>query len=140
MTPIHHPQGAHRSTTDASGTPEQPFDEVDTPQRKRVWRVGDPVATSLLGALVLTLGAFVGTHSHIVSRSALLAFAGTWVMGALLSTRFTSRAHRWAPMSAATMAAAALTLLIAQPNDHALDAAGWGWARVVLAPADWIFV
>ena len=89
---------------------------------------------------MLTLGVFGGSAEHVISGSALLAFAGGWAMLAMLSTRFTSQPQRWARVPAAVMAAAGLTLLVAQPDDRALNTAGWVWPPVVLALAVWMVV
>ena len=89
---------------------------------------------------MLTLGVFGGAAEHVISGSALLAFAGGWAMLALLSARFTSQPQRWARVPAAGMAAAGLTLLIAQPDDRALNTAGWVWPPIAFALAVWMFV
>jgi pimeloyl-ACP methyl ester carboxylesterase len=83
---------------------------------------------------------FGGAAEHVISGSALLAFAGGWAMLAVLSARFTSQPQRWARVPAASMAAAGLTLLIAQPGDQALNAAGWVWPPIVFALAVWMVV
>ena len=93
-----------------------------------------------MAAIVLTLGVFGGAAEHVISGSALLAFAGGWAMLALLSNRFTSQPQRWARVPAAFMAAAGLALLIAQPDDQALNTAGWVWPPVVLALAVWMVI
>lgn len=113
----------------------------DEPRREPVWRVvGASITTGLVGSLVLTLGVFGGSAEHVISGFALLAFAVGWALLAALSARFTSRPQRWARVPAAVMAVAGLTLLLAQPDDRTLNAAGWVWPPVVVALAVWIFV
>ena len=89
---------------------------------------------------MLTLGVFGGAAEHVISGSALLAFAGGWAMLAVLSSRFTSQPQRWARVPAAFMAVAGLALLVAQPDDQALNTAGWVWPPVVVALAVWMVV
>jgi pimeloyl-ACP methyl ester carboxylesterase len=98
------------------------------------------VAAGFIGALVLTLGVFGGAQEHVISGSALLAFAFGWAMLAALSARFTSQPQRWARVPAVGMAASGLTLLIAQPTDHALTTAGWVWPPVAFALTVWTAV
>ncbi len=102
--------------------------------------VGTSMAAGGLGTLVLTLGVFGGSSEHVISGSALLAFAGGWALLAGLSTRYTSRPQRWARVPAAAMAVAGLALLLLQPDDRALDTAGWVWPPVGLALAGWMLV
>jgi pimeloyl-ACP methyl ester carboxylesterase len=139
MNTIHHtdvPTGQPVTGTDTAATAPP-----GTPQREPIWRVvGGSVAAGFLGALVLTLGVFGGAAEHVITGCALLAFAGGWAMLALLSTRFTSQPQRWARVPAIAMAFAAVTLLIAQPNDRALNTAGWFWPPLAMALAVWMFV
>lgn len=124
----------------AMNTLEAPV-SPDEPRREPVWRVvGASITTGLVGSLVLTLGVFGGSAEHVISGFALLAFAVGWALLAALSARFTSRPQRWARVPAAVMAVAGLTLLLAQPDDRTLNAAGWVWPPVVVALAVWIFV
>lgn len=114
---------------------------VAEPHRDPVWRVvGGSLTAGLLAAGVLTVGVHGGAAEHVVSGSALLAFAGGWAMLALLSRRFTSRPQRWAWVPAACMAVAGLILLIAAPDDRSLDTAGWVWPPMALALAVWVGV
>ena len=118
-----------------------PTTAPDEPRPEPIWRVvGGSVAAGFIGALVLTLGVFGGAQEHVISGSALLAFALGWAMLAALSARFTSQPQRWARVPAAGMAASGLTLLIAQPTDHALTTAGWVWPPVAFALTVWTAV
>ena len=122
MNTIQHTEPTTDTTSSAAISDAEPTVVIDTPRRDPVWRVvGGSISAGFLGAIVLTLGVFGGAAEHIISGSALLAFAGGWAMLALLSARFTSQPQRWARVPAVSMAAAGLTLLIAQPDDQALN-------------------
>ena len=111
------------------------------PRPGPVWRVvGGSVAAGLLGALVLTLGLVGGATEPVVSGAALLAFAAGWALLALLSTRFTSKPQTWARVPAVAMAALGVVLVVARPDDRALDTAGWIWPAGALALAAWMVV
>ena len=96
--------------------------------------------SGLLGALVLTLVVFAGTPEHVITGSALLAFALGWSMLAWLSTRFTSQPQRWAFVPAAFMAVVAVGLFVFAPGNRALTAAGWVWPPTVFALAVWMVI
>jgi pimeloyl-ACP methyl ester carboxylesterase len=96
--------------------------------------------TGLLGALLLTLVVFAGAPEHVISGSALLAFAFGWAMLAVLSTRLTSQPQRWALVPAAVMTVVALALLVFTPGDNSLNTAGWLWPLLMLALAVWMFI
>lgn len=118
-----------------------PTTAPDEPRPEPIWRVvGGSVAAGFIGALVLTLGVFGGAQEHVISGSALLAFALGWAMLAALSARFTSQPQRWAWVPAVGMAASGLTLLIAKPTDDALTTAGWVWPPVAFALTVWTAV
>lgn len=119
----------------------EPTVEGDGRRREPVWRVvGGSIAAGSLAASVLTLGVFGGADEHVISGSALLAFAGGWWLLAALSARYTSQPQRWARVPAVAMALAGLVLLVARPDDRALDTAGWMWPPIGLALAVWMFV
>ena len=63
--------------------------------------------------------AFAGAPEHVITGSALLAFAAGWAMLAVLSARLTSQPQRWARVPAAAMAAAEPTSLFALPPEGA---------------------
>ena len=137
MNTIQHTQ----PSPDAVIADATPTTAPDEPRREPVWRVvGGSVAAGFIGALVLTLGVFGGAQEHVISGSALLAFALGWAMLAALSARFTSQPQRWARVPAVVMAASGLTLLITQPTDHALTTAGWVWPPVAFALTVWTAV
>lgn len=138
MNTIHH-EASPLPASEATTTTE-PAVPPTGGRREPVWRVvGAALATGLVASVVLTLGVFGGSPEHVISGSALLAFAGGWAMLALLSARFTSRPQRWATVPAAVMAVAALILLVARPDDATLDTAGWVWPPVAVALAVWMF-
>lgn len=102
--------------------------------------IGASIAAGLLGAAVLTLGVLGGSPEHVISGSALLAFASGWAMLAGLSARYLSAPQRWANVPAAVMAVAGLALLLARPDDQALNKAGWVWPPLAFALAVWILI
>jgi pimeloyl-ACP methyl ester carboxylesterase len=137
MNTIQHTQPA----PDAVVADATPTTAPDEPRPEPIWRVvGGSVAAGFIGALVLTLGVFGGAQEHVISGSALLAFAFGWAMLAALSARFTSQPQRWARVPAVVMAASGLTLLLTQPTDHALTTAGWVWPPVAFALTVWTAV
>ena len=138
MNTIHHTEPAIEPVP-AIVNDDQPAVVDGQPRREPIWRVvGGSIAAGFLGAVVLTLGIFGGAAEHVISASALLAFAGGWAMLAVLSSRFTSQPQRWARVPAVIMAVAALLLLVAQPDDRALDNAGWVWPSAALVLAVWM--
>lgn len=119
----------------------EPAVVLDERRREPVWRVvGGSLASGFLGAIALTLGVFAGAAEHVISGSALLAFAFGWALLAVLSSRFTSQPQRWARVPAAFMATAGLALLVIKPDDQALNAAGWVWPPIVVALAVWMAI
>ena len=102
--------------------------------------VAGSVALGLVGALFLSLVVFAGAAEHVITGSALLAFAAGWTALAVLSTRMTSQPQRWAFVPAAYMGVVAAALLLFSPGDDALRLMGWIWPAPVLALAVWIVV
>jgi pimeloyl-ACP methyl ester carboxylesterase len=141
MTTIDQTETTTDTPSVAAISDAEPTAVFDAPRREPIWRVvGGSLAAGFLGAIVLTLGVFGGAAEHVISGSALLAFAGGWAMLALMSARLTSQPQRWARVPAVGMAAAALTLLIAQPDDQTLNTAGWVWPPIAFALAGWMVV
>src|SRR3954454_2002674 len=99
--------------------------------------VAASLATGLLGAAALTLGLFGGAPEHVITGSALLAFAAGWGLLAVLSSRLTSRPQRWALGPAAALAVVGAGLLALAPGGVALTAGGWFWAPQPLRLAAW---
>jgi pimeloyl-ACP methyl ester carboxylesterase len=110
-------------------------------ERGPIWRVVvGSLLTGLLGALILTLVVFAGAPEHLISGSALLAFAFGWAMLAVLSTRLTSQPQRWALFPAVFMGVVGLALLVLTPGDDSVNTAGWLWPLLVFALAVWMFI
>jgi pimeloyl-ACP methyl ester carboxylesterase len=124
------PVTAGAPTAAAGGTRRGPIGRI----------VAASLATGLLGAAVLTLVVFAGAAEHVITGSALLAFATGWAMLTVLSTRMTDQPQRWALVPAALMAGTGLGLLVLAPGNDALTAAGWVWPPVMLALAVWVGV
>jgi pimeloyl-ACP methyl ester carboxylesterase len=92
------------------------------------------------GAAALTLVAIPGAPEHVITGSALLAFAAGWALLAVLSTRLTSQPQRWALVPAAVMAVTGLGLITVAPGNLGLTDAGWIWPPVMSALAVWMGV
>ena len=102
--------------------------------------VAGSVLLGLVGALFLTLVVFAGDPEHVITGSALLAFAAGWMMLAVLSIRLTSQPQRWAFGPAAYMGVVGAALLLFSPGDDVLRVMGWLWPAPVLALSAWIVV
>ena len=105
-------------------------------------RVGLVVTASLLAGLVaaaaLTLFAFPGADEHVITGTALLAFAFGWGLLAAGSSRWTDQPQRWAAVPAALMGLGGAALLIFAPGPYALQALGWVWPPALLALVVWM--
>jgi pimeloyl-ACP methyl ester carboxylesterase len=122
-------------------TPGKPAESTDGPRRGPIGRIiAGSLATGLLGALVSIFVVFAGAAEHVITGSALLAFAFGWAMLAVLSARLTSQPQRWALVLAALMAVTGLGLLVLAPGNGALAAAGWVWPPALLVLAVWMGV
>jgi pimeloyl-ACP methyl ester carboxylesterase len=129
------------NTTNHEATNLAPTEQSGEPRGEPIWRVvGGSVAAGSVSALVLTLGLFGGATEHVISGTALLAFAAGWALLALLSARFTTQPQTWARVPAVAMASAGVVLLVARPDDQTLDTAGWVWPGVALALCVWMVV
>ena len=98
------------------------------------------VLLGLVGALFLSLAVFAGAEEHVITGSALLAFAAGWTVLAVLSSVLTAQPQRWAIVPAAYMAVVGVALLLFAPGDDGLGLMGWIWPAPVLALAAWIAV
>jgi pimeloyl-ACP methyl ester carboxylesterase len=96
------------------------------------------LATGLVGALALVLVAFPGAPEHVTTGAAMLAFAFSWAMLAVLSARRTDQPQRWARVPAAAMAVVGTALLVVAPSEQVMRAAGWIWPPALLALAVWM--
>src|SRR5438552_602860 len=119
--------------------------EIDAKGRSiRKGRVGVIVLgwliTGLVVALVLVIGTFGGAQEHVIMGTALLGWALGWALLAMLSTRWSNQAHRWAIVPAALMAVAGACLLIFTPDANAMNLLGWIWPLALIALAVWMTV
>jgi pimeloyl-ACP methyl ester carboxylesterase len=113
----------------------------DRTRREPVRRVvAGSLAAGLVAALALTLGVFGGATEPVVTGAGLLGFGAGWALLALLSRRLTSQPQTWARVPAIVMTTVGLVLLVAQPGDRVLDAAGWVWPVPMLALTMWMVV
>ncbi len=131
---------AARVTALASGSPAATggADPARAPQGPIARVVLGSLLTGLAGAAALTLAVLPGAPEHVITGSALLAFAAGWAMLAVLSTRLTSQPQRWAYVPAAVLAAIGSGLLVLTPGDAGLAHAGWVWPPVLLVLAGWM--
>ena len=83
--------------------------------------VAGSVLLGLVGALFLSLVVFAGASEHVITGSALLAFAAGWTALAVLSTRMTNQPQRWAVVPAASMGVVGAALLLFSPGDDGLS-------------------
>ena len=100
--------------------------------------VAGSVLLGLIGALFLSLVVFAGAQEHVITGSALLAFAAGWTTLAVLSSVRTTQPQRWAIVPAAYMGVAGAALLVFAPGDDGLRLMGWIWPAPALALAGWI--
>src|SRR5207253_179223 len=119
--------------------------ELDAPNRPiRKGHVGLIVAGSVITgfvvALVLVIGPFGGAQEHVIMGTALLGWALGWALLAVLSTRWSNQAQRWAIVPAALMAVAGACLLIVTPDANAMNLLGWIWPLALIALAVWMTV
>jgi pimeloyl-ACP methyl ester carboxylesterase len=96
--------------------------------------------TGVAAAAIATLIVFAGAPEHVITGSALLAFAAGWAMLAVLSTRLTSQPQRWAYVPASVMAVTGFGLITFAPGNAALTDAGWVWPPVMFSLAGWMGV
>ena len=128
------------SSTDTPGAVDR-AGGGNTPPSGPIGRiVAGSVLLGLAGALFLTLIVFAGAAEHVITGSALLAFAVGWATLAVLSTRMTTQPQRWALVPAGSMAVVGTALLLFAPDDDALTTMGWLWPVPLLALAVWIAV
>jgi pimeloyl-ACP methyl ester carboxylesterase len=116
----------------------------DAAAASRKDRIGLIVGASLLsgaaGAATLSLGVLAGAREHVITGSALLAFAAGWAMLAALSARWSDQPQRWALVPAGYLGVLGAGLLALAPSNAALTAAGWLWPVGLLALTAWIVI
>jgi pimeloyl-ACP methyl ester carboxylesterase len=101
------------------------------------WIVVVSVLTGLVGSAVLTLVVFAGAREHIITASALLAYAVGWALLATLSARFTEQPQRWAIVPAASMALTGVGIVLFARSNSVMQALGWFWPPLLLVLAVW---
>ena len=146
--PRAHARRVTRTLARPAGTPAEHDNGSAVPGGEVAAADGGPIArvvaaslaTGVFGAAALTLGVFGGAPEHVITGSALLAFAVGWALLAVLSSRLTSRPQRWARVPAAALAVVGTGLVVLAPGDDALTAAGWVWPPLLLVLAGWIAV
>lgn len=111
---------------------------VPDTDRKR-GHIGRIVTLTITGGLVAAVaaiaGPFAGAQEHVITGAVLLAFAASWALLALLTTRLTDQPQRWAVVPAAVFSVAAATIVVAAPTGNEL---GWVWPPVLLALVVWM--
>lgn len=127
--------------TTAPDSSADPAGRLDTKPRGHLgWVVAGSLVAGLVLALVLVVVVFAGAREHVVTATAMLAFACGWAMLAVLSTVWTDQPQRWALLPAGYLALVGAGLLLAAPADGTLSAAGWVWPPVLLALVVWMTV
>jgi pimeloyl-ACP methyl ester carboxylesterase len=130
-------------TVMSSDTDTVPSDHPATskPRRTSVTRV---IAASLFVgaacAMVLSLVVFAGATESIITGSMLLGFGVGWTVLAVLSTRLTSQAQRWARVPAVIMTATGVALMVITPQNGTLTWLTWLWAPALLVLTGWMTV
>src|SRR2546429_97301 len=119
--------------------------EMVAPARPiRKSRVGLIVSGSMFSGLVvsvvLVVGLFGGAQEHVIMGTALLGWALSWALLAVLSIRWSDQPQRWAVVPAALMALAGATLLLFRPDANAMNLLGWIWPLALIALAVWMTV
>jgi pimeloyl-ACP methyl ester carboxylesterase len=100
--------------------------------------IAGSLLTGLVLAAVLPLVVFGSGSEAVITGSALLGFAAGWALLAVLTSRRTTQPQRWAWVPAGALGATGLALLVTDPDDPALTAAGWVWPPLLLALAVWM--
>src|SRR5207244_8022285 len=98
------------------------------------------LVTGFVVALVVVIGPFGGAQEQVIMGTALLGWALGWALLAVLSTRWSNQAQRWAIVPAALMAVAGACLLIFTPDANAMNLLGWIWPLALTALAVWMTV
>jgi pimeloyl-ACP methyl ester carboxylesterase len=89
-------------------------------------------------ATVCAVVAFAGAEEHVITGTAMLAFALGWAVLAACSVRWTNQPQRWAAVPAAYMSLVGVGLLISAPSAAVLHALGWVWPPVLLTLVVWM--
>jgi pimeloyl-ACP methyl ester carboxylesterase len=108
-------------------------------RRRRVGSVaGASLGAGLAGAAVLAVVAFPGAQEHVITGTAMLAFALGWALLAACSARWTDQPQHWAAVPALFMGLAGASLLVFAPSAAAFQAVGWVWPPALLVLVVWM--
>jgi pimeloyl-ACP methyl ester carboxylesterase len=119
-----------------AGAVASPAPSPDRGPVKRV--IVGSFGTSALLTLILTIGAAGGAREYVITAMALLGAATGWAMFAVLSARLANRPQRWALVPAAAMTLTGVAVVVFQPDDAALTAAGWAWPPLLVGLTVWM--
>jgi pimeloyl-ACP methyl ester carboxylesterase len=97
--------------------------------------VAGSLAAGLVAAVVLPFLPVGTVDVDFSAAMVLFGFAVGWALLAVLSTRLTEQAQRWAVVPAVFMAGAGVILLVAPSS--VVDALGWVWPPALLVLAVW---
>lgn len=86
-----------------------------------------------MAALALVTGPVAGAQEHVITGTALMTLAASWVLLAVISMRFTAQPQRWATLPAAFLGLAGAGLLAFAPGGAVIDALGWIWPPLLVA-------
>ena len=111
---------------------------------RRVSALAPIVVGSLVLGLVLSvvfvLGPFAGGTEAVTTGSVLVAWAISWLLIAVLSSRFTDQPQPWAYAPAAFLGIVGLVLLLLQPGIALMDLLSWLWPPAVIVLAVWAWI
>ncbi len=114
------------------------------PAPKRKQRVGLVVAISvvvgLATATAFAVVAFAGGEEHVITGTAMLAFALGWALLAACSARWTDQPQRWAAVPAGFMGLVGACLVLFAPGADVLQALGWVWPPALLTLVAWMTI
>lgn len=126
------------ATTPTAPGPVHPGDGSGPARRGHIGRtLAGSLATGLIAAMLLAIAPFIPPDENDVTGAVLCGFAVGWAMFAILSTRYTDQAQRWAAAPALVMGVGGL-LLIAF-GDSSREVLNWVWPPVLLALVIWMF-
>ena len=130
-------------TVMSSDTDTVPSDHPATSKRRRTSVTRVIAASLFVGAacaMVLSLVVLPGATESVITGSMLLGFGVGWTVLAVLSTRLTSQAQRWARVPAVIMTATGVTLMVISPPNGTLTWLTWLWAPALLFLTGWMTV
>jgi pimeloyl-ACP methyl ester carboxylesterase len=99
--------------------------------------VAGSLAVGLVAAVILPFLPVGTVDPDFSTAMVLFGWALGWALLAVLSTRFTDRAQRWAVVPAIFMATAGALVLVAP--DTVVDALGWVWPPALVVMVVWVW-